>query len=73
MFPLKMQHDDVVWQKHKEMGSREGKKWKREVQKIEDGKKGEFQITEWSRAGIYLQPVFVLSCAKMVYLESLCK
>lgn len=35
MFPLKMQHDDVVWQKHKEMGSREGKKWRREVQKIE--------------------------------------
>lgn len=28
MLPLKMQHNDVVWQKHKKMGSHEGKEKK---------------------------------------------
>lgn len=60
MFPLKMQHNNVVWQKHKKMGTREGKEWRRVVQRHELRERENGQETREKQHSIYSLVFFTL-------------
>lgn len=53
MYPLKLQHNDVVLQRHGEMGSREGKERRRVVQR-RDRVKGETNRNPFAAAVFHI-------------------